>query len=129
MAPMSPSRSVLIVEDDGDLRTMYRVALTLAGYTTTVAADGLDALRQLDSNPPDLVVLDLGLPIVSGHVVREQIAASAVTRHISILVVTGTPEKAAGLNVACVLTKPVASDRLVEAVRTCLAAGAPDRAV
>jgi chemosensory pili system protein ChpA (sensor histidine kinase/response regulator) len=125
---MSP-QSVLIVEDDADLRSMYRVALVLAGYQVRVAIDGLDALRQIDSDPPDLVVLDLGLPIITGHVVREQIAASAVTRHISILVVTGTPEKAAGLDVACVLTKPVSPDRLVEAARSCLAAGAPGHGV
>jgi DNA-binding response OmpR family regulator len=123
--PSMSSQSVLIVEDDADLRAMYRVALVLAGYQVRVAIDGLDALRQIDSNPPDLVVLDLGLPVLSGHVVREQIAASAITRHISILVVTGTPEKAAGLDVACVLTKPVSSDRLVEAARSCLAAGGP----
>jgi chemosensory pili system protein ChpA (sensor histidine kinase/response regulator) len=127
--PSMSSQSVLIVEDDADLRAMYRVALVLAGYQVRVAIDGLDALRQIDSNPPDLVVLDLGLPVLSGHVVREQIAASAITRHISILVVTGTPEKAAGLNVACVLTKPVSPDRLVEAVRSCLAEGAPGRGV
>jgi DNA-binding response OmpR family regulator len=128
MPPMS-SQSILIVEDDADLRAMYRVALVLAGYQVRVAIDGLDALRQIDSYPPDLVVLDLGLPVLSGHVVREQIAASAVTRHISILVVTGTPEKATGLDVACVLTKPVATDRLIDAVRSCLAEGAPGHGV
>jgi len=104
---------------------MFRVALVLAGFEVAVAVNGLDALREIDSNPPDLVVLDLGLPILSGRVVREQIAAAAVTRHISVLIVTGTPEKAAGLDVACVLTKPVHPDRLVHAVRECLAAGIP----
>jgi DNA-binding response OmpR family regulator len=126
---MAPPQSVLIVEDDPDLRSMYRVALTMAGFDVRVAVDGLDALRRIDSDPPDLVVLDLGLPVISGIVVREHIAASAATRHISILVVTGTPDKAKGLNVACVLTKPVSPNRLVEAARSCLASGAPGQGV
>jgi|SRR4051794_7726800 len=124
---MPSPQTVLIVEDDSDLRRMYRVALILAGYDVRVAIDGLDALQQIDRYLPDLVVLDLGLPVLSGTVVREQIAANALTRGISILIVTGTPQKAQGLNVACVLAKPVSPERLVDGVRSCLAAGAHDR--
>jgi DNA-binding response OmpR family regulator len=119
---MPSSQSVLIVEDEPDLRRMYRVALILAGYEVRVAGDGLDALQQIDRYLPDLVVLDLGLPVLSGTIVREQIAANALTRGISILIVTGTPEKAEGLNVACVLAKPFSAERLVQGVRECLAA-------
>jgi DNA-binding response OmpR family regulator len=126
---MPSTQRVLIVEDDPDLRRMYRVALIVAGYEVRVAIDGIDALRQIDSHPPDLVVLDLGLPVLSGIVVRQQIAANAATRHISVLIVTGAPDKAVGLDVPCVLTKPVAPDQLVEAARSCLAAGDPGHGV
>ena len=115
--------TVLIVEDDTDLRRMFRTALALAGYQTLEAADGVDALRILDSNPPEAVVLDLGLPLMSGVVVRQEIAAHAHTRHVPVIVVTGLPGTHEELDAACVLRKPVSPDRLVHVVKTCIAAG------
>lgn len=118
-------QSILIVEDDDALRRFYRTSLSLAGYATRDVGDGLDALRWLDGDPPDLVLLDLSLPFVSGHTVQQEIAAHAHTRHIPIVVVTGSAEPLDHLEVACVLRKPVTPDRLVEVVRNCLATGAP----
>jgi CheY-like chemotaxis protein len=118
--------TVLIVEDDVDLRRMFRTALALDGFSIREAGDGLDALRILDADrPPDLVLLDLGLPLVSGYVVRQEIAAHAHTRNIPIVVVTGSAADHDRLDVACVLQKPVSPDRLVNTVRSCLASGAP----
>jgi CheY-like chemotaxis protein len=63
---MSPELGIiLVVEDDAPLRSVYRTALRMAGFFVNEAANGLEALRALDADPPDLVVLDLGLPIVS----------------------------------------------------------------
>ena len=61
-SPMRGRGTVLIVEDDGDLRGMFRIPLTLDGFTVEEAADGLSALAYLDTHKPDAVVLDLGLP-------------------------------------------------------------------
>jgi DNA-binding response OmpR family regulator len=121
--------TVLIVEDDTDLRRMFRTALALAGYQTLEAADGLDALRILDSNPPEAVVLDLGLPLLSGVAVRQEIAAHAHTRHVPVIVVTGQPGTHEALDAACVLRKPVSPDRLVHVVNTCIAAGSSGSAL
>jgi DNA-binding response OmpR family regulator len=118
---MVPRRTVLIVEDDDALRRMYRIALVLAGYDVQEASDGWSALSQLDQNPPDLVVLDLGLPNISGHVVRQEIAAGSSTRHIPIVIVTAAREDLDHLDVPCVLRKPVSRNDLVESVRHCLA--------
>jgi twitching motility two-component system response regulator PilH len=114
-------RSVLIVEDDSDARRLFRVALSLAGFAVREAGDGLDALRSLDADPPDLVVLDLGLPLVTGQTVQAELAARAHTRHIPIVVVTGSPESLGDAQVACLLRKPVSPDDLVETVQKCLA--------
>jgi DNA-binding response OmpR family regulator len=123
---MMPTRPrVLIVEDDHSLRGMYRAALMFGGFDVEEAGDGLSALRRIDHSPPDLVVLDLGLPAIGGVVVRQDIAARAQTRHILVLVVTGSTEDLEYLDVPCVLRKPVTADRLVDAVKSCLAAGAP----
>lgn len=121
-------RKLLLVEDDDDLRRMYRTALTLAGFEVAEALDGLDALRRLDgSEAPDLILLDLGLPLISGHTVAQEVAALAHLRHIPVLVVTGSTEPLDYLDVACVLRKPVRPDALTDAVLRCLSSGAPPR--
>ena len=120
---MSPRQTILIVEDNEDLRRLFRTALALAGFDVMEAGDGLEALKRIDHSPPDLVVLDLVLPGVSGLVVHQEIAAQAVTRDIPVVVITGSSVGASDLNVACFLRKPVLPDRLVDAVRACLASG------
>lgn len=117
---------ILVVEDDDDLRRAFRLALTLSGFDVEEACDGHEALVKLDLHPPDLVVLDLGLPAVSGEAVRQEIAAHAYTRDIPVVVVTGSSEDLSRLDVPCVLRKPVATDEVVAAVRSCLKNGAPN---
>jgi two-component system response regulator MprA len=119
------AKRILIVEDDDDLRRFFRTALTVAGYEVHEAADGVDALRHVDNDPPDLVVLDLMLRALDGVSVQQELAARALTRHIPIVVVTGSALELTGLNVACVLRKPVVPDELVKTVATCLTTGAP----
>ena len=104
---------------------MFRTALTLAGFAVHDVAIGIEALRYIDLEPPDLIVLDLVLPDISGLVIRQEIAAHAHTRRIPIVVVTGTSVDLSSLDVACVLRKPVTPDELVRVVLSCLMTGAP----
>lgn len=103
---------------------MYRAALGLAGFNIIEAEDGLSALHILDARAPDIVVLDLILPTIDGLTVQQEIAAQAGTRHIPVLIVTGSDLPLDELNVPCILRKPVAADDLVAAVKRCLASGA-----
>jgi len=116
--------TVLIVEDDADLRRMYRAALVMVGFDVIEAHDGLAALQVLDQRTAHIVVLDLMLPTLDGLSVQQEIAAHADTRDIPILIVTGSTLPLDHLNVPCILRKPVAPDDLVCAVRRCLASGA-----
>ncbi len=116
---------VLVVEDDDDLRHLFRTTLALAGFDVAEARTGLEALERIDHNPPDLVVLDLGLPEISGAVVREQIAVHAHTRHVPVVVVTGSDANLDALDVNCVLRKPASPAQLVSTVKSCLASGSP----
>lgn len=122
---MSARQRILIVEDDVDLRRMFRQVLAFDGYEIQEAGDGLNALRFIDADPPDGVILDLGLPVVSGHVVRQEIASQMHTREIPVIVVTGQPGDHERLGVACVLRKPVSPERLLQTVRTFIASGGP----
>ena len=115
---------ILVVEDDADVRRMFRTALALAGFDVHDVGVGFDALRRIDQARPDLIVLDLMLPDISGFVIRQEIAAQAHTRNIPIVVVTGSSLDLAGLDVACVLRKPVAPEELLAVVQSCLSAGA-----
>jgi DNA-binding response OmpR family regulator len=121
-----PARKrILVVEDDQDLRSLFKSTLTLAGFDVFEARNGFEALRLLDAQSFDLVVLDLMLPGISGVTVRAEIAAQAITRHVPIVVVTGSDATQEELNVACVLRKPVMPSALVSAVHKCLVSGAP----
>jgi DNA-binding response OmpR family regulator len=116
-------RLILVVEDDADLRRMYTLALMFEGFEVLQAVDGIDALQQIEQRPPDLVVLDLGLPRLGGLCVQQEIAAQAVTRDIPIVVVTGLNIDLELLDVPCVLRKPVTMEQLVSTVHLCLHVG------
>jgi DNA-binding response OmpR family regulator len=96
------------------------MVLSFAGYRVLEAANGLHALRLVDAEIIDLVVLDLGLPIISGEVVREELAVQPSTRDVPVVVVTARPGPYDGLEAKCVLQKPVLPEQLIEAVRACL---------
>ncbi len=116
-------KTILVVEDDEDLRRLLRTTLSLEGFDVVEAGDGMEALRWIDHSPPDLVILDLLLPRLSGLVVHQEIAAQAVTRDIPIVVITGSTITAEEIQVACFLRKPISPQQLVASVRSCLASG------
>ena len=104
---------------------MYKAALQLNGFAVVAVADGVDALRHIDETPPDVVVLDLGLPRLGGHDVQREVAGHAETSAIPIVVVTGGDVQDLDPRAfVCVLRKPIDVDALVRAVRRCLASGA-----
>ena len=81
--------TVLVVEDDGPTREMYRQALVLAGYRVVAVADGYDALQQIEIERPAAVVLDLILPHVPGMDVYKDLRAKPETADIPVVIVTG----------------------------------------
>lgn len=83
--------TLLLVEDNDALRRLYRTALLVAGYRVTEAANGLDALRKVDQEHPDAIVLDLHLPEVSGLAVLQDLKQQVQARSIPVIVVTGLP--------------------------------------
>jgi len=114
---------VLVVEDDHDLRRLFRTALSFEGYVVEDVPDGIDALRVIDNDPPDLVILDLHLLVLDGFSVQQELAARAITRDIPIVVITGSDSLISGPNVVCLLRKPITPDRLIRTVRNCLVRG------
>ena len=104
---------------------LWRAALRLEGFDTVEAGDGIEALRILEQRTPDLVVLDLGLPILDGLSIQQELAAQAISREIPVVIVTGSSDDLTDVDVSCILRKPFTVDELVRTIRRCMHLGAP----
>jgi two-component system alkaline phosphatase synthesis response regulator PhoP len=116
---------ILIVEDDPDIAELVARYLDKAGFATERVASGRDALRQLASRPPDLVVLDLMLPQVDGLEICRLLRASEKTATIPIIMLTARAdesERIVGLEIGAddYLAKPFSPSELVARVRALL---------
>jgi DNA-binding response OmpR family regulator len=110
---------VLVVEDVSDVRMLFEFALSDAGYTVRSADTGAGALAQAEARPPDLVVLDLGLPDLDGVEVCRRLRAASDDSYV--LMLTGRTDEVdvlVGLAVGAdgYLTKPVSPRELVARV-------------
>jgi|SRR5262245_634880 len=74
------SQRILVVEDQEDLRAILRDFLTASGYTVIEAADGADSVAKAALERPDLVLMDIQLPVLDGYDATRQIRALARSR-------------------------------------------------
>lgn len=84
---------VLVVEDEDALSTLLHYNLEKEGYRVSLAADGEEALTQIDEQLPDLIVLDWMLPKVSGIEVCRRLRGRAETRNVPIIMLTARGEE------------------------------------
>jgi DNA-binding response OmpR family regulator len=115
---MKKRHIILLVEDNDDLRGMFRTALVVAGFHVQEAADGYDALRLLDEETPALVVLDLRLPLVDGREVLEEMRQQQ--KRVPVVIVTASDDELTGFDMKCVMRKPVTPEKLIATVMNCL---------
>jgi CheY-like chemotaxis protein len=120
---------ILLVEDSKFLRLATERALTRAGYEMSSAADGDEALRMAREKMPDLILLDMLLPKMSGLDVLKALKSDATTKAIPVVVITGMALKnaarlredgAAGFLEKSALELDKGSERLLAAVRKIL---------
>ena len=118
---------ILVAEDDPDLQSLLRHALESEGYAVYVAADGQEALDQYDALAPDLLILDIMMPRLSGFEVLRELRGDAARRQdVPVFVLTarsGEDDELTGfeLGVADYLTKPFVIGELRARVRALLA--------
>lgn len=79
---------ILVADDDRDNREIMRMALTRAGYAVTLAADGLEAMDAVAREAPDLILLDLSMPRVTGWEVVRWLKGDSRWREIPVLAYT-----------------------------------------
>jgi CheY-like chemotaxis protein/anti-sigma regulatory factor (Ser/Thr protein kinase) len=118
-------RHVLVVDDDGALRHAITALLEAAGYHAEQAIDGNEALRKLQEHPVDLLLLDIGLPGMSGLDVLAQTRAQATPPRVVMMTADDTPDtllRSFRAQAYSFVRKPFAPRRIVELVGEALAA-------
>lgn len=84
---------VLVVEDEDDLATLVELNLQLAGHDVEIAVNGERALAQIEASPPDVVLLDVMMPVMDGWQVLRELKASAETQDIPVIMLTALAEE------------------------------------
>ena len=119
---MTPSARILLVDDEVSIQRTLAPLLRSRGYDVDIAATGSDALQAASQRPPDLIVLDLGLPDLEGSEVCRRIRVSA-TMPIIILSARGNEkDKVAALDLGAddYVTKPFGPEELLARIRVWL---------
>ncbi len=119
---------ILYVEDNDDNIYMLKTRLGRAGYTVVIATDGAQGVAMAAGERPDLILLDLSLPVLDGWEAARRIKAAPETRGIPIIALTahvmpGDREKALAAGCNDFDTKPVELDRLLGKIRALAGAG------
>ena len=119
------SRRIVIVEDEADMAELIAMRLKREHYKVTVCDDGLRALDAILSDPPDLVVLDLMLPGISGTEITARLRANPTTARVPIIMLTALAEESdivVGLHVGAddYMTKPFSMSVLVARIAALL---------
>ena len=120
------SRTILLVEDNTDNRIIYRRALEHFGYAVLEALDGEEAIRIARESLPDLILMDISIPRVSGWEVTRILLSEDATRQIPIIALTAhalPQDRARGAEVgfARYLTKPIEPRRVIEEIERVMA--------
>jgi CheY-like chemotaxis protein len=117
---------ILIAEDQADLREMMGLTLELAGYQVSTAADGEAALRHAAQLHPDLIIMDVHMPGLTGCEVCAELLNRGLLPHIPVLLISGmanNDEIQTALNAGAneYLRKPFELDHLIQRVGALLA--------
>ncbi len=121
--PKPKAAHILIVDDDRSMRNSVGYLLSDAGYDAAAAENGAEALELIKERRPDLILLDLQMPVMDGATALGKI--KEIDRNIPVIIVTGYPDselmnRALRHGPLLVLAKPVSKTHLLDAVQTTL---------
>jgi CheY-like chemotaxis protein len=119
---------ILYVEDNDDNIYMLKNRLGRKGFTVLIATDGAQGVAMAASEQPELILMDLSLPVLDGWEATRQIKAAEATRHIPVIALsahamTGDREKALAAGCDDFDTKPIEIDRLIKKMEAVSAKG------
>jgi CheY-like chemotaxis protein len=108
------AKRVLVVDDDLDIRDVLVELLEGEGYRVSAAGDGQQALREASRNPPDVILLDLMMPVMSGWQFRAAQLRDPVLARIPVVVLSAF---ANDLDVAAFVPKPFFIEEVLDTIR------------
>lgn len=111
---------ILVVDDDEGLQTLFKRCLMLKGYGVRVANNGLEALEQVAAEKPDLILLDLMMPIMDGVQFAKAFHRQYTDEHIPIIVVSAADDanrRADEIEADGLLSKPFGIHELLDVVQ------------
>ena len=116
------SKRILIIDDQEDLRGVLRDLLSGSGYAVVEAADGRDGVAKAKSERPDLILMDIQLPLVDGYEATRQIKADPTLAKTPIIAVSsfamkGDEEKARAAGCDHYVTKPYSLLQLLRTIQ------------
>ncbi len=123
--------SVLVVDDDADARTLLELALSAEGLTVKSAVNGADALRVARRWRPDIILLDLAMPIMDGYAFRAAQLLDPLLAAIPVICVSGrhdVEQAVRRLRMAACVPKPFCLSEVIRRVHEVLAGTPPDAA-
>ena len=115
-------KKILVIEDGEDIRTVVATRLNRAGYQTTTASDGIEGLRHFYGDRPDLVVLDVAMPIMDGWQVLERLREVSDVPVLFLTAAAQERDKLRGLRSGAddYITKPFSGEELLARVEVAL---------
>lgn len=125
---MTRPHKVLIVDDFEDNRAMYSEFLRYSGFEVIEASNGLEAIQMATSAVPDVIVMDLSLPVLDGWEATRRLKADDRTRHVPVIALTGHAlegHSQGAREAGCdgFLAKPCLPETLLETIETMLSRG------
>lgn len=112
-----PGHPVLVVDDDDAIREAVRDLLEEEGIPVTTAADGADALLQVNERPPRLVLLDMRMPVMDGWSFAEALREQGLSPPVVVMTAAADARRwAAEIGASGVVAKPFGIDELLQAV-------------
>ncbi len=118
---MGNPRKVLIVDDEPNIVTALEFLLRRSGYDVQLATNGAEALQQVDAYRPDLVLLDVMMPVKSGYEVCQTLRERPDLAHVKIVMLSAKGSEAEvnkglSLGAALYITKPFSTQELVATI-------------
>ncbi|MBN2005146.1 MAG: response regulator [Anaerolineae bacterium] len=127
ITPVTPKEArILVVDDEANIRNLLQQELSEAGYQVIQAADGIEGLRIARSERPDLIIMDLMMPGISGFDAISALRSDELTAHIPVLILSVLEDRERGyrLGADAYLTKPINAIEVLATVEKLLARAA-----
>ncbi len=116
-------KKILLVEDDLSIRELLVEIFENEGYQVSSSLNGLEGIKSLQTETPDLIVMDIMMPVMDGYAFRKEMLADPKSSSIPLLALsaqTQSIEKLADYGITNFIKKPLELDELLEAVRNLL---------